>query len=224
MPQQAMSTGAIRSAKRRPGSSGHRRRVLMTATGTAKSSPPNDERPPCQMARTWPGWCGVVGEVGHHMEGPGADDGGDDHPHEHAGDPPPGVAGPAQAPLGVAEAEPEGQGQADPVGVDLQEPDVERDGDGSHGAGGLMVEECPIRRRNRHPSSMPQAPGRVAPGRVRRWRPRPPPTGPTAAERRGRPCETWPALLPLSPEGDRGSDGRAPTALPLPECRWPWST
>ncbi len=57
MPQQAMSTGAIRSAKRRPGSSGHRRRVLTMATGTAKSRPPNDERPPCQMAKTWPGWC-----------------------------------------------------------------------------------------------------------------------------------------------------------------------
>ena len=87
----------------------------------------------------------VEGEVGHHVEGPGAHDGGDDDPHEHAGHPLPGIAGPAEAPLGVAESEPEGQRQSDAVGVDLEEPDVERDGDGSHGDGGLMVEGCPIR-------------------------------------------------------------------------------
>ena len=35
----------------------------------------------------------VVGEVGQDVEGAGADDGGDDHPHEHAGDPLPRIAG-----------------------------------------------------------------------------------------------------------------------------------
>ena len=87
----------------------------------------------------------VEGEVGEHVEGPGTDDGGDDDPHEHAGHPLPGVAGPSEPTLGVAESEPEGQGQPDPVGVDLEEPDVERDGNRSHGEGGLVVEECPIR-------------------------------------------------------------------------------
>ena len=56
MPQQAMSTGAMRSAKRRVGSCGQRRRELTIATGTARISPPNDDRPPCQMANTSDGW------------------------------------------------------------------------------------------------------------------------------------------------------------------------
>ncbi len=50
MPQQAISTGAIRSAKRRLGSSGQRRRELTIATGTAAMRPPKEESPPCQTA------------------------------------------------------------------------------------------------------------------------------------------------------------------------------
>ena len=60
-----------------------------------------------------------------------------------AGDPLPRVAAVAQAPLGVAEAEPEGQGESDPVGVDLEEPDVEGDGDRSHGGVHGRRGRCP---------------------------------------------------------------------------------
>ena len=56
MAQHAISTGAIRSAKRSVGSSGQRRRWLTMATGTARMSPPKEDRPPCQMAKTWAGW------------------------------------------------------------------------------------------------------------------------------------------------------------------------
>ena len=56
MPQQAISTGAIRSAKRRVGSSGQRRRWMTMATGTAAMIPPNDDSPPCQMAMICAGW------------------------------------------------------------------------------------------------------------------------------------------------------------------------
>ncbi len=58
MPQHAMSTGAIRSANRRVGSSGQRRREMTMPTGTARSRPPNDDSPPCQMAKTCEG-CAV---------------------------------------------------------------------------------------------------------------------------------------------------------------------
>ena len=147
-----------------------------------------------------------------------------------------GIAGPAQPALGVAEAEPEGQGQPDPVGVDLEEPDVERDGDRSHGAGRSHGRGVPDPRRNRHPSSMPQAPGRVAPGRragARSPGPRQAHDGPHQvaparqhgrqhgrgrAPRRGRSCENWPARWPSSPGADRGSVWPRPTRLAAAGC------
>ena len=55
MAQAASSTGATRSRARPMGSSGQRRRVRMMPVGTAKSSPPKEERPPCQMAKTCAG-------------------------------------------------------------------------------------------------------------------------------------------------------------------------
>ena len=85
MPQHAISTGAIRSANRRVGSCGQRLRWTTMATGTARISPPNDESPPCQMATIWAGLARVVREVGEHLHGPGADDGGHDDPHEQRG-------------------------------------------------------------------------------------------------------------------------------------------
>ena len=50
-----------------------------------------------------------------------------------------GVAVLAQAPLEVDEAEPEGEREADAVGVDLERPDVEVDGDRFHGSARCQV-------------------------------------------------------------------------------------
>ena len=52
MDQQAASTGVMRSSRRTMATSGHRFRAMTIPVGTAKSRPPNDERPPCQMAKT----------------------------------------------------------------------------------------------------------------------------------------------------------------------------
>ena len=50
-PQAAARTGATRSSARLVASSGQRRRASTMATGTAKSRPPKDDSPPCQMAK-----------------------------------------------------------------------------------------------------------------------------------------------------------------------------
>ena len=110
----------------------------------------------------------VEGEVGQHVEGPGPDDGGDDDPHEHPGDPLPRDSRP-----GAADARCSGgrTRRSGPARSRRCAPRGTRRGTrrgwvswsrGSHGRG------VPDPRRNRHPSSMPQAPGRVAPGPAER--------------------------------------------------------
>ena len=83
----------------------------------------------------------VVAQVGQHVQGAGADDGGQDDPKEDADEPVGAVAVPLEPPLEIGEAEPEGEGQADAVGVDLERPNVEDDGDRSHGRPGARLRQ-----------------------------------------------------------------------------------
>ena len=82
---------------------------------------------------------GVVAQVRQHVHRPGADDGGEDDPEEHRDEPVGAVAVAAQAPLEVGEPEPEREREPDAVGVDLQGPDVEGDGDRFHRAAGARL-------------------------------------------------------------------------------------
>ena len=75
----------------------------------------------------------VVAQIREHVHRPCADDGGQDDPEEDREEPVGGVAVLAQSPLEVGEPEPERDGEADAVGMDLEGPDVEGDGDGCHG-------------------------------------------------------------------------------------------
>ncbi len=78
---------------------------------------------------------GVVAEVREHVHRPCADDGGQDDPEENREEPLRGVAVLTQSPFEVGEPEPERDGEADAVGVDLEGANVEGDGDGCHGKG-----------------------------------------------------------------------------------------
>ncbi len=75
----------------------------------------------------------VVPEVGEHVHRTSAHDGGDEHPEEEGGDPVGLVATIGESSLEVAVREPEGDREPDPVGVDLERPDVERRRDWPHG-------------------------------------------------------------------------------------------
>ena len=68
------------------------------------------------------------------MNEPGADDRSDDDPHE--GEPEPGIGVPVVAKTlrEVAVGEPESDREPDPIGVDLQRPEMEDDGYWLHGS------------------------------------------------------------------------------------------
>jgi hypothetical protein len=75
------------SRARPMGSSGQRRRVRRMPVGTAKSSPPNEESPPCQMASTCCRVVGVVAQIREHVQRASSDDGRQNDPQEHADEP-----------------------------------------------------------------------------------------------------------------------------------------
>ena len=116
----------------------------------------------------------VVAQVREHVHGPGAHHGSEDDPEEDGDEPVGGVAVLPQPALEVHEAEPERERESDAVGVDLEGPDVEGDGDRSHGS---------VRARLR-PGGGHQGPGRQ-PRQERRVRTRPGRS--TKTDRRPRP-------------------------------------
>ena len=81
----------------------------------------------------------VVAQVREDVHGPGPDHRRQDDPEEHGDEPVGAVAVVTQATLEVGEPEPEREREADAIGVDLQGPDVEFDGDRSHGAVGARL-------------------------------------------------------------------------------------
>jgi len=86
-----------------------------------KRRPPKDESPPCQMAKMSPG-SPVEGEVREHVQRTRAHHGRDDDPDEDRRQPVDPESPLFEPPFEVDVGEPEGEGEADPIGVDLEGP------------------------------------------------------------------------------------------------------
>ena len=112
--------------------SGQRRWATHSAVGTAKRRPPNEARPPCQTSNDLERLAGVGGQVGEHVEEARADSAETTTQTPRLDEPVGRVparprAGDEEAPRHV-----EGDREAEPVGVQLERPEVERRRDGAH--------------------------------------------------------------------------------------------